>query len=411
MNCVNGGSAMRIGDIIAFRKELYFEGAVQADWFYAPEKAAKVAANFVFHGKDYYGVESKTKNKTIDTISLVKTLAEKFEDSSNPLSLAIADYGTGKSHLAVTLGQLFSGASYMPETFAKIIANINKIDSEAASEIREICTDRNFVLVINGMRDFNLHYEILRAAQKSLCLYGLSDDKLRNLNRTVETASLFFERNKDSQLELFENSARELGWKEQGSQLTEKIKEKLLTDDNAFEIVNNVYRQITGKEISWDEGISARSILEMLLSEYCGLNGQFDRVIILFDEFGRYLEYASGSDAGKSGDSALQQIFEVAQDAEGALQVINFIQSDIKSYLVRVDQTRNISRYIGRYDQSDKYHISSNLETVFANLIYRKNRDAFESTIVEWQKSNETKWEELYSQMNRWMSLYNGIVI
>lgn len=405
MNCVNGGSAMRIGDIIAFRKDLYFEGAVQADWFYVPEKAAKVAENFVFHGKDYYGVESKTKNKTIDTISLVKTLAEKFEDSSNPLSLAIADYGTGKSHLAVTLGQLFSGASYMPETFAKIIDNINKIDREAASEIREICTDRNFVLVINGMRDFNLHYEILRAAQKSLCLYGLSDDKLRSLNRTVETASLFFECNKDSQLELFENSARELGWKEQGSQLTEKIKEKLLTDDNAFEIVNNVYRQITGKEISWDEGISARSILEMLLSEYCGLNGQFDRVIILFDEFGRYLEYASGSDAGKSGDSALQQIFEVAQDADGALQVINFIQSDIKSYLVRVDQTRNISRYIGRYDQSDKYHISSNLETVFANLIYRNNRDAFESTIVEWQKSNEMKWEELYSQMNRWLSL------
>ena len=110
---------MRIGDIIAFRKDLYFEGAVQADWFYVPEKSAKVAENFVFHGKDYYGVESKTKNKTIDTISLVKTLAEKFEDSSNPLSLAIADYGTGKSHLAVTLGQLFSGASYMPKTFAK----------------------------------------------------------------------------------------------------------------------------------------------------------------------------------------------------------------------------------------------------------------------------------------------------
>ena len=45
------------------------------------------------------------------------------------------------------------------------------------------------------------------------------------------------------------------------------------------------------------------------------------------------------------------------------------------------------------------------METVFANLIYRNNRDAFESTIVEWQKYNEIKWEELYSQMNRWLSL------
>ena len=100
----------------------------------------------------------------------------------------------------------------------------------------------------------------------------------------------------------------------------------------------------------------------------------FDHVIILFDEFGRYLEYASGVNAAKSGDSALQQIFESVQNADGALQVINFIQSDIKTYLQRVDQTKNISRYIGRYDGSDKYYISSNLETVFANLIQRKDK-------------------------------------
>ena len=400
---------MHIGDIIAFRKDLYFEGAVQADWFYSPDKSAKVAENFVFHGKDYFGVESSGKGKTIDTVDFVRTLAHKLEDeNANPLSLAIADYGTGKSHLSVTLGQIFSGSKYMPDTFSSIIENIKKIDEEAANTIQVACADRNFVLVINGMRDFNLHYEILRAAQRSLQLYGLSDEKLKNLNRAVETASLFFDRNKDSQLGLFENSAAKYGWTEKGAPLLLRIKESLLTDDDAFEIINDAYKQITGKEISWDEGISARSILEMLLSEYCGLNGQFDHIIIIFDEFGRYLEYASGSDAGKSGDSALQQIFEVAQDADGALQIINFIQSDIKTYLVRVDQTRNISRYIGRYDQSDKYHISSNLETVFANLIYRNDKNAFESTVVKWQRDNETRWEELYNQMSKWLSL-NGV--
>lgn len=397
---------MRIGDIIAFRKDLYFEGAVQADWFYVPEKSAKVAENFVFHGKDYYGGENAGKGKTIDTVSLTRTLVQKLVDeSANPLSLAIADYGTGKSHLAVTLAQLFSGASYLPDTFKSIIQNIKTIDEESANIIQSACSDRNFVLVINGMRDFNLHYEILRAAQKSLCLYGLSDEKLKNLNRAVETASLFFERNVESQLPLFESSASEFGWTETGEKLVARIKDSLLTDDNAFSIVNGVYKQVTGKEISWDEGISARSVLEMLLAEYCGLNGQFDHVIILFDEFGRYLEYASGSDAGKSGDSALQQIFEVSQDADGALQVINFIQSDIKSYLVRVDQTRNISRYIGRYDQSDKYHISSNLETVFANLIYRNDKNAFTSTIVKWQTEHETQWKTIYQHMCNWLPL------
>lgn len=172
---------------------------------------------------------------------------------------------------------------------------------------------------------------------------------------------------------LFEEKARKFGWNETGDNLVSKIRENLMTDEVAFDIVNAVYMEINGQEIRWDEGLSASNILEMLISEYCGINGRFEHVILLFDEFGRYLEYASGVNAAKSGDSALQQIFETAQNANGVLQVINFIQSDIKTYLQRVDQTKNISRYIGRYDASDKYYISSNLETVFANLIQRKD--------------------------------------
>ena len=49
---------MELGKILEFRRDLYFEGAVQADWFYSQEKAAKVAENFVFHGKQYFGVEA-----------------------------------------------------------------------------------------------------------------------------------------------------------------------------------------------------------------------------------------------------------------------------------------------------------------------------------------------------------------
>ena len=41
---------MKLGNVIEFRKDLYFDGAVQADWFYDQKKAAKVAENFVFHG-------------------------------------------------------------------------------------------------------------------------------------------------------------------------------------------------------------------------------------------------------------------------------------------------------------------------------------------------------------------------
>lgn len=397
---------MELSNMLEFRKDLYFEGAVQADWFYNPEKASKVAENFVFHGSQYFGIEDQGigSKKRIDTISLVEELATKLKDErANALSLAIADYGTGKSHLAVTLAQIFSGPEYMPETYNKVLSNILNIDKEAAKKIKSLCEDRNFVMVINGMRDFNLHAEILKAAQKSLRLYGLSDDSLRKLNRALETAEMFFNRNAESSISLFEKVANEKGWSVKGKELLDKIRNNLMVDEEAFEIVNGVYFEINGQDIKWDEGISASNILEMLISEYCGMNGRFDHIIILFDEFGRYLEYASGVNAAKSGDSALQQIFETSQNAEGTLQVINFIQSDIKTYLQRVDQTKNISRYIGRYDASDKYYISSNLETVFANLIQRIDKQAFDNLIVKWQNSNEAKWKDIYNKLNKWI--------
>ena len=104
---------MKFSDVIEFRKDVYFEGAVQADWFYNSEQSAKVAMNYVFHGNQYFdGVLdqfSKNSNR-VDSVTLLKKIAEKFNHpDSNPLTLAIADYGTGKSHLAVTMGHLFSG--------------------------------------------------------------------------------------------------------------------------------------------------------------------------------------------------------------------------------------------------------------------------------------------------------------
>lgn len=395
------GVGMRLGNIIEFKKELYFEGAVQSDWFYEPQKAAKVAENFVFHGKNYFGVDSK--KDSIDTVSLVRALVNKLgKDDVNPRTLAIADYGTGKSHLAVTLGQIFSGAAYMPETYDKILQNIRQIDPEAAEDIRELSKDRNFVIMLNGIRDFNLHSEILKATQRSLRLYGIDDSELKNLNKTIETANRFFELNADSRVCDFEKAASERGWNETSEALISRLKNSLGSDDAAFEIVNDVYELATGQRIRWEEGISAKAILEMLLNKLCGLNGRFDNVVILFDEFGRFLEYASGTDGGKCGDNALQEIFEVSQNAAGMLQIINFIQTDIKTYLLRVDQSRNLSRYIGRYDESEKFHISSNLETVFANLIARNDITAFQNTVVKWLDEKEESWKNVYNVLNKW---------
>ncbi|WMJ22918.1 hypothetical protein RBG61_13135 [Paludicola sp. MB14-C6] len=399
---------MHIGDIIGFRDDLFFEGAVQIDWFYNQLKAAKVAESFVFHGSEYFGVsDEQTGSKMTDTVSFFKTIASKIEDDQrgNPFTLAIAEYGTGKSHLAVALAQVLSGKDYMPQTYKKLIENIRRIDVEATKDIEAIGEKPNLILTINGMRDFNLHYEILRAASRSIKLYGYSDENLKKLNRAHEIAFRFLERNIATSTALFEQQAESYQWAEKGQALAERLRKTLSEDKYAFEIINKVYQEINGHEIRWDEGVSAMSVLETLLTEYCGISGVFNKIVIIFDEFGRYLEYASSADSAQTGDSALQQIFEAVQNADGNIQMINFIQSDIKAYLQRVDKTRNISRYIGRFDASDKYHLSSNLETVFANLIDRKDKDSFDRYIKVWQNTHESEWVATYEKMDQWLPL------
>ena len=99
---------MKINDILAFNKERYFNGAIQAEWFYDSHLSYEI------HGPRYYGVSNQDvqagEHKLMDTVSFTSMISDRVTGrNSNGFVMTIAGYGTGKSHLAVTLGKLFSG--------------------------------------------------------------------------------------------------------------------------------------------------------------------------------------------------------------------------------------------------------------------------------------------------------------
>ena len=72
------------------------------------------------------------------------------------------------------------------------------------------------------MRDINLNAELLKVALKSLSLYGCSTENLKKINRALETASRFFERNA-ANLDLFERYADSFGFYQKGEELINAI--------------------------------------------------------------------------------------------------------------------------------------------------------------------------------------------
>lgn len=375
---------MLIKEILKFNKKKYFGGAVQANWFYETDKVTDIASSYVFHGPKYHGVGQKEaaneSYKLNDTATYALTLLKKSkEKESNRFNMTIAGYGTGKSHLSVALGALLSG--HNSEVRQMIINSIHSVDRSIGNEIAEY-KGKNLVLVLNGMRDFNLNNEILSVAKKAVIQHGLSSDIFSELTKQYQQAISFckntFESRKDSYIFHFS---------EAGCSNLKNMEDVITALENAdikvFNAVNEVYREFMGTYINVDADISASDVLTLLVDKYCRETKIFDCVYILFDEFGRYIEFTSNNPK-IAGDSALQQVFEAIQNADGYIVFDAFIQSDLNSYIRRVENSgSNITRYVGRYENSDKYYLSSNFETILANLIEKVDSVKFKN-IVEY---------------------------
>ncbi len=398
---------MKVCDLIRFSDESYFNGAIQTEWFYDATRVEQIANSYVFHGPKYFGVSSsdisKTKHRLIDTASFTKKLADKIYSDSDSLSsnnfiMTIAGYGTGKSHLAVCLGALFSGNSRLSET---VEYNIALADEEIGTYIKKVNTKKNLIIVLNGMNNFNLDAELLKCVRLSLKNNGINDDVLRALTKSYDIAKHFVEKNYLVHSKAFEDSAKLHGISLTGERLKTYLLQHVEDDNSAIATINDVYIEVNGDAIHWDRGISAGDVLSLLQKELCGDRKPFNKILVLFDEFGRYIEYAAANPT-IAGEASLQQIFESVQDANGRIVFVGFIQSDLSAYLSRIEKTANIVRYVGRYENSEKLYLSSNFETILANLLKKDEASGFSRIIENAINRYEHFHTKIFDSLSRW---------
>lgn len=386
---------MQIRDILKFNKDKYFGGAVQANWFYDADKVSAIADSYVFHGPKYHGVNQQewqnTSYKLNDTATYAMKLAKRAsETETNRFCMTIAGYGTGKSHLSVALASLLSGHDDALRQL--VLKNISTADRQIGEEIKSEL-HKNLVIVLNGMRDFNLNSEVLATAKKALAQHNLSVDIFDELTTQYKQAISFCTNTFETHKERYEHYLN--GTSLSGSISPEAIIEALEnTDKVIFNAVNEVYKEFMGTYIHAESDVSAADVLTLLVKKYCIEKPVFDRIYILFDEFGRYIEFTANNPR-VAGDSSLQQIFEAVQNAEGRIVFDAFIQNDLNSYIRRVENAgANISRYVGRYENSEKFYLSSNFETILANLIEKKDDNAFERIVTR-------NIDEVYAQFHK----------
>jgi hypothetical protein len=392
---------MKYCDIVSFRKDLLFEGAVQISWFENNERLAnKAAEHYVFHGPDYHGVIHddfvSSEHALIDTANFTLDILKRVNGliADEPFAFAIAGYGTGKSHLGVTLATLLS----KPRSGVanKILANIALADKKIGSEAKKIIDSMNkpfLVVTINGMKDFYLSGEIIRQIMSALNREKLDTSFLDNLRPRFKIAARF--------TESFYRMLKEEFFKQFDDAFSENdiIQALKNQDETVFNKVNAIYEQRLGSSIPATGQEALHEFITETKNNYCGPGKPFAGIVILFDEFGRYLEFAVQK-PHIAGSGALQQLFEAVQDNADSVFLLAFIQYEIKAYVSRIapELREDLNRYVSRYDVVRKVRLSTNLETLIANLFEKKNIGELENQI----EAIKEKPEQLQTSMKRW---------
>lgn len=372
---------MLLGDLVTFKSELFFEGAVQLRWVNENlARAVDAAQNFVFHGPQYHGVRHDESEgissayKLKDTATLVLELVQSFvpdvtKVDPNPLSLVVAGYGSGKSHFALTVAKLLMEPlnKAVPQA---ILKNLKLVDSSIGEQVDNILAQLwkpSLVVTLDGMSNFHLGSELSRCIIKQLKAHDLDLTPILELSPRFTYAQDFVERNyeirRDDFAKMLEGMDKDF--------IYAKLQEN---DENIYQIVDDIYYRANGTWIPVEGRESAQDLINTVCENYCGENGFFSNLIILFDEFGRYLEYAAEKPR-LAGDSALQQIFQGIQDNKNLTRFIGFIQYELKTYLNRFShrELSQLQRYITRFESANKLYLSTNLETLFAHLIEKRD--------------------------------------
>ena len=402
-------------DIVGFRGDRLFNGAVNIDWFNSDASRTRAAAEaFVFHGPAYHGVSQDDVgvshgHRLQDTASYARSLIRRcYGIEEQPFALAIAGYGTGKSHLGLSLAALLRDPE--GDVAEAVLASVDLADEGIGSEIRAILSEANqpcLVVALNGMQNFDLTTEVTRQILQQLKLAELDTRPLDNLRpRFAQAANLIRMAATNTDVVSALMDACE-------AKTVEDVLEKLEQQDES--VYREVHEVLAARSIKITAlgGESIQDVIDVVSREYCGIDKHYRCIVVLFDEFGRYTEFATVR-SHIAGSGVLQDLFEGVQANADRVCFTGFIQFDLNAYVQRVapEQRNEILRYVTRYQSANRVYLSINLETLIASLIEKKkpvelahrfdgdearnDSDAIIANVLRWfpQSQNHRLWSD-----------------
>jgi len=249
------------------------------------------------------------------------------------------------------------------------------------------------------MQSFDLTAEITRQLIYTLKLNGIDTKPLDDLRpRFGQAANLINMSNTKVLREL--RSVCDIS-------TTKEILSKLEQQDEATYARVHDFFAAQGMPIRALSGESVRDVIDIAIREYCGKDKPYRSLLILFDEFGKYTEFATVR-SQIAGSGTLQDLFEVIQANSNSTCFVGFIQFELNAYIQRVapEYRNEILRYVTRYQAANRIYLSINLETLIASLLEKKQPEVLDKWFDDRQARDES--QTIMANLNKWFPQSNN---
>lgn len=307
---------MFIKDLVSIDEQAEFRNDVQISDYEKPETNLALLRSYLF-------TETAPREQE-SSLSLLRLITSAFSDTRTPNRFAvIANYGHGKSHLALVMANYFGKPYASPEMRVILEKISNAINNPARSTyFREFRQNHAEYLVIRLRGD----------AQRTLREQFLSnlEQAFKEHPSTSNVQLPFWYQTAESWLSQLsqENQAKANLFLEQYSidvpMLLQNIRQRR---DSAYDQCRFLHKHIHGTLPDFGGEVSLRELINWVAEKYCGDGKPLGGILVLFDEFSLYIQrYAQRNAAGE-----LQDLLNGIQDQQGVAVFLAFAQQDPKT--------------------------------------------------------------------------------
>lgn len=304
---------MLIRNLVIIDEQAEFRNDVQLSDYDDPKINLALLKSYLFTFNAPQGWES--------SVGLLKIILDSYSSPRLDNRIAvIANYGHGKSHLALALANYFGKPHNSPEVKV-VLEKISKaIDNPAQAqryhEFRQ--NHREFLIIrLRGDEPRSLREQFVFALERALdehaatknvklpfwyqkaeeLLNALSNDNLIKANSFLESYSYDV------------------------PMLLEDVRQRR---DTAYDLCRDLFTHLHGVPPDFRGEVSIRQTFNWAIKEFCGEGKPLGGILVLFDEFSVYIQrYAQRSAAGE-----LQDLLNGLEDQKGKAVFLCFAQHD-----------------------------------------------------------------------------------